>query len=100
MLAKEVGASVRTISVDVRDLAKEYPEITVAQGNGGGVRFQKHDKQFKGLWSDEQQNAVMEAIKVLQKPFAKILGEMLLLYGSLRNKATIENALEKMLSLR
>jgi len=38
----------------------------------------------------------MEAIKVLQKPFAKILAEMLLLYGSLRNKATIENVLEKM----
>ena len=97
MLAEEVGACERTVSDDVRDLAKEYPEITTSRGNGGGVRFQKsNNKQFKGLWSDEQQNAVLEAIKVLQKPFAKILGEMLVLYGSLRNKARIENALEKM----
>ena len=93
--ATEFGVCERTIKTDIDELKKEYPIETI-RGNGGGVRMRKDNKYYRGTWTEEQQNAVIaiiELIKVLHKPLAKILGEMLVVCGSFRNKEKIEIAL-------
>ena len=89
VLANETGASIRTVKGDIQELMKEYP-IETARGNGGGVRLRMDNKTYKGVLTEAQQNALIEAMIVLSKPVAELIGEVLIAYGSFRNKAKIE----------
>jgi len=96
VLAEELNVSIRTIKYDISELMDEYPIETV-RGNGGGVRLQLNYSIYKGILTESQQSALIEAMKVLSKPWAKIIAELLIVYGSLRNKAKIEVALAEII---
>ena len=89
VLANETGVSIRTMKGDIQELVKEYPIETV-RGNGGGVRLNMDNKTYKGVLTEAQQNALIEAMKVLGRPVAELIGEVLIVYGSFRNKSKIE----------
>lgn len=92
-LAFQLGVSVRTIKYDIEALMADYP-IETTRGNGGCVRLPKNYRMYQGDISDEQQMALISAIKVVDEPTAKALGEVLLAHGSLRNKEKIKEALQ------
>lgn len=92
-LAAQLGVSKRTIRYDVEALMTEYP-IETLRGNGGCVYLPKGYHSYKGDITEEQQNALISAVIAMNKPTAKILGELLRAHGSVRNKAKIEEVLK------
>jgi len=96
VLASELQVSVRTIKYDIEELKKEYPLETM-RGNGGGVCLQLNNNLYNGRFTEIQQNAIIAAMKAVSQPLARILGDLLRIYGSRRNKAKIEAALDEMI---
>ena len=91
-LAAQLNVSQRTIRYDVETLTAEHP-IETARGNGGCVRLHKSYRIFRGDISDEQQAALMTAIRSSDKHTAMVLGELLRAHGSIRNKSQIEEVI-------
>ncbi|MCL1878388.1 MAG: HTH domain-containing protein [Defluviitaleaceae bacterium] len=91
-LAARFGVSERTIRYDIEALSAEYPIETV-RGNGGGIRLMDGYGVYKGDISEDQQNALLKALSVVDKESAKQFCELLLAHGSHRNKSKIEEAI-------
>ena len=95
-LASQLGVSERTIRYDVQMLMAEYPIETV-RGNGGGIRLVENYGQYKGAITEDQQNALIAAISLVDVKIAKYFGEILRAHGSFRKRSEIEEAIKKIL---
>ena len=88
-LAFQLGVSIRTINYDIEKLAVDYPIRTV-RGNNGCVELMDDYHTYLNDISDEQQEALLAIIPMVNPQYAKLLYELLLVHGSRRNKSKIE----------
>ena len=84
-LAAELGVNERTIRRDIVDLMTRYPLETL-KGNGGCVRVAEWYHPHRRILSGEQEMALRNAIECMDGENARILREMLLEYGSPKNR--------------
>ena len=92
-LAFHFGVSIRTINYDIEMLTADHPIVTL-RGVGGCVMLMENYHTYRNDVTEEQQNVLITIIPTLDKPYAKVLGEMLLTHGSTRNRSMIEEIFE------
>ena len=94
-LAKEFDVSVRTIKYDIEALAAEFP-VEAIRGNGGGIRLPNGYREYSGILTELQQSALFAAIVKVNAATAKHLSEILRAHGSFRNRAKIQEVVDRL----
>lgn len=84
-LADELGVTDRTIRTDITVLTVDYPLETI-RGNGGCVKLADWYHPYKNILSCEQRSVLTQMIEKGDEQQAKVLREMLIAYGSSRQK--------------
>lgn len=84
-LADELGVTDRTIRTDITVLTVDYPLETL-RGNGGCVKLADWYHPYKNILSGEQRSVLAQMIEKGDEHQAKVLREMLIAYGSPRQR--------------
>lgn len=80
-LADELDVTDRTIRTDITILTVDYPLETV-RGNGGCVKVADWYHPHRNIFSQEQQNLLINLLSKADNSEQKILREMICAYGS------------------
>lgn len=86
-LAAELGVCRRTICTDIEILTADYP-LETSRGNGGCVKVAEWYHPHRNMFSGEQQRVLAEMLESANEQQAKVLREMLLEYGSPKDRQT------------
>ena len=88
-LAAQLDVSRPTVARDILTLTLDYPIETI-QGKRGGVRLMKDYHTYRNDISQEQQEWLLSLIPISDKHGTKMIKEILVAHGSVRNRELIE----------
>lgn len=88
-LAAELGVSVSTVYRDIVRLTVDYP-LETQRGNGGCVKVADWYHPHRNILSNEQQAVLAELLSSCDEHQANVLKQMLVEYGSARNRLSLK----------
>ena len=83
------GVLIRTIRYDIEFLTTIYP-IEAVRGRGGCVKLMDGYRMYQNIFSEEQQETLIEIIPLVSIRQAEVIKGLLVAFGSKPNKGRID----------